>query len=137
MENFRKEYESKKELFNKTARELNQLEEKRIDYCTSKVIDVIENHPILDDKFAENADYYYLDVIGYNGMQQQSLIIAIDNYDEYFNSGNAIGFDDIIEDIDEVIYKELLLPYKESIVSVEIVDKNNCEFETRHAVKLL
>ena len=136
MESFRKEYESKKELFNKTARELNQLEEKRIDYCKNKVIDVIENHPILDDKFAKNAGYYYFDDIGYDGMQQQSLIIAIDNYDEYY-SGNAICFDDIIEDINEVLHKELLLPYNESVVFVEIVDKNNCEFETRHAVKLL
>lgn len=62
MDNFKKDYNAKLDLVNKLIRELNELEDKRIDYCKNKIMDILENHPILDIDLVKNADFYYLDL---------------------------------------------------------------------------
>ena len=41
MDNFKKDYNAKLDLVNKLIRELNELEDKRIDYCKNKIMDII------------------------------------------------------------------------------------------------
>ena len=136
MENFKRDYNAKLDLVNKLMRELNELEDKRIDYCKNKIMDILETHPILDIDLVKNADFYYLDLENYEGITDQILIIALDTHALGNNYDVLSAIREQVEQLEETLTKELVLPLNNSFVFVNVVDKFDCEEETRWASKL-